>query len=80
MRTINICCAIAAGVFLAAPVPAGAVGPTSIDNAAVFKSERAELRLAAECFTDEGYGRRRPCGAGGGYYKKSNKKKPKIAK
>ena len=74
MRTINLSCALAIAIFVAAPLPAGAVGTTTLDQSPQLKSESATLRFAA-CVTDDGYGRTRPCSAGGGYYKKSNKKK-----
>ena len=78
MRTITLCCAIAAGVLIAAPLPAGAVSQTTLDQSSQLKSESGLVRLAA-CVTDDGYGRTRPCSAGGGYYKKP-KKKTKVSK
>jgi hypothetical protein len=74
MRTIHLSCALAIAVFITAPLPAGAVGKTTLDQSPQLKSESTALRFAA-CVTDDGYGRTRPCSAGGGYYKKSNKKK-----
>jgi hypothetical protein len=80
MRTIGLFCAITAGFILAASLPAGAVGRATLDEAALLATSTAEMRFAAnpyDCYTDDGYGRYRPCSAG---YKSKSKKKLKPAK
>jgi hypothetical protein len=76
MRTIGLFCAVTAGFILAAPLPAGAVGRTTLDETALLTTSTAAMQLAA-CYTDDGYGRYRPCSAG---YKSKSKKKVKPAK
>ena len=59
-------------------LPAFALSRTTIDEGPLFKARTAQLQLAAspyDCYTDDGYGRKRPCSAG--FYKK---KKAKLAK
>ena len=76
MTSFGLRSAFLAAIGIAAlTLPATALNSTVLDNSALPMNS-AMTRLAAqrsECFTDEGYGRKRSCSAG--FYKKNKKKK-----
>ncbi len=76
MKSLITRCALVAGFVVAVlTFPALASSPTTISDGPLFSSKTAQLKFAAnpyDCFTDDGYGRKRPCSAG---YKKGKKAK-----
>ena len=78
MRSFGLRSAFLAAIGIAAlTLPATALNSTALDNSASLMNS-AMTRLAAqpsECFTDEGYGRKRSCSAG---FHKKNKKEESL--
>ena len=59
--------------FAAMTLPAQATGSTTLADSPLVKAQATRLAYD-QCFTDDGYGRKRSCSAG--RYKKVKKKKP----
>jgi hypothetical protein len=76
MTSFGLRSAILAAIGIASlTLPASALNSPTLDqNASLMTSAMTRLAVQPnECFTDEGYGRKRSCSAG--LYKKNKKKK-----
>jgi hypothetical protein len=78
MKSLIVRSTLLAGLGIAVlTIPAFAISRTTIQEAPLVKSKSAQIQLAVnpyDCFTDDGYGRKRPCSS---TFKK--KKKAKAA-
>ena len=78
MKSLIVRSTLLAGLGIAAmTIPAFALSRTTIQEAPLAKSTNGQIQLAVspyDCFTDDGYGRKRPCSS---TFKK--KKKAKAA-
>jgi hypothetical protein len=72
MKSLTRGAVLAALGLAVTALPAFAVGSGKLTDTPQFQSSLAVL-AQNQCFTDDGYGRKRSCSAG--YFKKSKKKK-----